>query len=109
MLEFNRTSFSKNLSGFRSVISETARFPFLCKNLAVFASENPQILFLAKRQRRQEAVRFCLRSASQIFINSVLFSKNVLITNRCHFQRNLLQQRRRDFQGLRSLLLLLRL
>ena len=38
----------KNLSGFRSAISETARFPFLCKNLAVFASENPQILFLAK-------------------------------------------------------------
>ena len=31
-------------------------FPFLCKNPAVFASENPRILFMAKRQKAQEAV-----------------------------------------------------
>ena len=30
-------------------------FPFLCKNPAVFASENPRILFMAKRQKAQEA------------------------------------------------------
>ena len=30
--------------------------PFLCKNPAVFASENPRILFMANRQRRSEAV-----------------------------------------------------
>ena len=81
MLEFNRTKSYKNLKsykilrGSRLARSKAARFPFLCKNPAVFASENPRILFLAKRQRRQEAVRFCLRSASQIFTNYELSSK----------------------------------
>ena len=48
-----------------------ARFPFFCKNLAVFASENPQILFMANRQIRQESVcpPFPLRSSD--FINQV--------------------------------------
>ena len=32
-------------------------FPFLCKNPAVFAGKNPRILFMAKRQKAQEAVR----------------------------------------------------
>ena len=31
-------------------------FPFLCKNPAVFAGKNPRILFMAKRQKAQEAV-----------------------------------------------------
>ena len=31
-------------------------FPFLCKNPAVFAGKNPRILFMAKRQKTQEAV-----------------------------------------------------
>ena len=31
-------------------------FPFLCKNSAVFACENPRILLMAKRQKAQEAV-----------------------------------------------------
>ena len=31
-------------------------FLFLCKNPAVFASKNPRILFMAKRQKLQECV-----------------------------------------------------
>ena len=31
-------------------------FLFLCKNPAVFAGKNPRILFMAKRQKTQEAV-----------------------------------------------------
>ena len=49
-------------------------FPFLCKNPAVFAGKNPRILFMAKRQKAQEAVHthFSLRK-SYFFTISVLY------------------------------------
>ena len=43
-------------------------FPFLCKNPAVFASKNPRILFMAKRQKARDAVRFCLRSRTEFYV-----------------------------------------
>ena len=51
-------------------------FPFLCKNPAVFARENPRILFMAKRQKAQEAVHtpFRLRT-SDCFYFSVFFAR----------------------------------
>ena len=48
---------SKKLKGLpRPQVANMLAFLFLCKNPAVFASENPRILFMAKRQKAQEAV-----------------------------------------------------
>ena len=49
-------------------------FPFLCKKFAVFASKNPQLLFMAKRQKAQEAVHipFLLRTSYFFTIKSTI-------------------------------------
>ena len=48
-------------------------FLFLCKNSSVFAGENPRILFMAKRQKTQEAVRIQFLLCPSDFIINIVY------------------------------------